>query len=311
MKLVVALGGNALLRRGEALDLETQRRNVSRAAEALGPLAAAHDLVVSHGNGPQVGLLALQAAAVAPAGDASLDVLDAETEGLIGYLVMLELQRLLPSREIATVLTRVVVDADDPAFAAPAKPVGPVYSASEAEAIRQRQDWTLAPDGGGIRRVVPSPAPRRIVELATIARLSAAGTIVICAGGGGIPIVETSSGGQRGVEAVIDKDATTALLAEALGADALLLLTDVDAVYERWPAPDARRIKSISPDGLGAFSFAAGSMGPKVAAAARFAGRTGRPARIGALDEAVEVLRERRGTSVRDGARLEYYEKER
>lgn len=307
MRLVVALGGNALLRRGEPLDLERQRRNVAWAATALRPLAEAHDLVVSHGNGPQVGLLALQAAAVGRASDAPLDILDAESEGMIGYLIMLELQSRLPSRRIVTLLTRVVVDPDDPAFATPTKPVGPVYSAAEAREIRRREAWALAPDGDGLRRVVPSPAPQRIVELETIADLTGAGTIVICAGGGGIPVVEAPSGGHRGIEAVIDKDATTALLAEGLSADALLLLTDVDAVYERWPTRPARRIKTVSPETLAGFAFETGSMGPKAAAAARFASRTGRSAGIGALDEAAEVLGGRRGTTVRRLAPLEYH----
>ena len=306
MKLVVALGGNALLRRGDSFDLKTQQRNAARAAASLEVLARDHPLVVSHGNGPQVGLLALQAAAMAPAGETSLDVLDAESEGMIGYLIMLELQNRLPRRQIATLLTRIVVDRDDPAFEAPTKPIGPHYTAAQAEEMRRRNAWSLAPDGDAFRRVVPSPAPRRIIELETIARLFAAGTIVICAGGGGIPVVETASGTQRGIDAVIDKDATAALLAEALGADALLLLTDVDAVYENWPAPPGRRIRSISPEALGAYSFAAGSMGPKVAAAGRFAQRTGQSAWIGALDDADEVLRGRRGTMVASGGTLSF-----
>lgn len=305
MRLIAALGGNALLRRGEPFRLATQQANAARAALALAPLAEAHALVLTHGNGPQVGHLALQAAALAPSDEAPLDLLDAESEGLIGYLLMAELQRRLPGREIVTLLTRVAVDPADPAFARPSKPIGPRYPADRLTALRRRTDWHFAPEGAGYRRVVASPAPRRILELAAIARLVEANALVICAGGGGIPVAETADGGHRGVEAVIDKDATSALLAESLGADALLLLTDVDAVRERWPDQDARRIRRAGPEALAGFAFAAGSMGPKVAAACDFARRTGRPAMIGALDDAAALLAGRSGTRIERDAGLQ------
>jgi carbamate kinase len=297
MRIVAALGGNALLRRGEPTDAATQRRNVSAAAAALAPLAAAHELVITHGNGPQVGLLALQDAADGAA-RAPLDVLDAETEGQIGYLIEQELgNRLGPERSCATLLTRVEVDAADPAFARPDKPVGPVYTQAEADRLVQDRGWAVAPEGERWRRVVASPRPRAIPGLAVVRLLLEHGVVTICAGGGGIPVARRPEGGFAGVEAVIDKDLTSALLARDLGADRLLLLTDVDAVHADWQTPRARPLRAATPEMLAGMDFAAGSMGPKVAAACDFA-RGGGIATIGRLDQAAALLDGTAGTRI-------------
>jgi carbamate kinase len=297
MRLVIALGGNALLRRGEPLTAANQRHNVGVAAAALAPLAGEHQLVITHGNGPQVGLLALQQAGQ-PESGYPLDVLDAETEGMIGYLLEQELMNRLPGRDCATLLTQIEVDPDDPAFRRPTKPIGPVYDRSRAERLAAAHGWSMAPDGDHYRRVVPSPEPRRILELAVIERLSRAGVIVICAGGGGIPAVRAADGRLAGIEAVIDKDLASGLLARELRADALLMLTDVDAVYSGWGGPDARPIRRSSPQALQAHDFAPGSMGPKVAAAIEFVTRGGGIAGIGRLEDAAVILRGEAGTLV-------------
>jgi carbamate kinase len=299
--IVAALGGNALLRRGEAPTAEAQRRNVRIAAEALAGLAAGRDLVVCHGNGPQVGLLALQALAYAAVPPYPLDVLGAESEGMIGYVIEQELAAVLPGRPVAALLTQVEVDPADPAFARPSKPIGPLYPAEEAGRLARERGWTMMRDGAGCRRAVPSPEPRRILELPTIALLVRAGVAVVCAGGGGIPVVVSGEGRVRGVEAVIDKDRTAALLAAALGADALAILTDVDAVYADWEGERRMAIRAAPPRALAAFAFAPGSMGPKVEAAARFASATGKPAVIGALADARALLDGRRGTTIAQG----------
>ena len=297
MRLVVALGGNALLRPGEPPEAEVQRANLRGAARALAPLVRDHELVITHGNGPQIGWLALQAAVSARPDP--LDVLGAESEALIGYLIEQELAPLLPECEIATLVTLVEVDAADRAFAAPTKPIGPRDTEAAARAIARERGWQIAPVEGGFRRVVPSPEPRRIRELGVIRRLARAGVVVVCAGGGGIPVVTTQAGTLRGVEAVIDKDLTAALLASELGADVLLLLTDVAAVYEDWPHPCERPIRSATPAALRARAFAVGSMGPKVEAACRFIERGGRVAAIGALDAVACLLEGSAGTIVR------------
>ncbi len=299
MRLVAALGGNALLRRGEAMELDTQRAHVREAAVALAGLAGQHSLVVTHGNGPQVGLLALQAEAYPDVRPYSLDVLDAESEGQIGYLLEQALRNALPRREVATLLTQVEVDPADPALAVPSKPIGPVYSAEIAERLARTRGWTLARDGAGLRRVVASPRPRRILELTTIVRLLDAGVIVICAGGGGIPVVVTPEGSARGLEAVIDKDRTAALLAECVGADGLLLLTDEAGVYDGWGGPEATLLQSETPRSLRQRSFDSGSMGPKVEAACAFVERTGGWAAIGALQDALRIALGQAGTQVR------------
>lgn len=298
MRIVVALGGNALLRRGEKADAAAQRANVTAAAAALAPLALDHDLVITHGNGPQVGLLILQAEAYGDVAPYPLDVLDAESEGMIGYLIDQELSNRLPDRRIATLLTRVEVAADDPAFADPDKPVGPVYDRTAADRIAGERGWAMIADGDGWRRAVPSPEPRRVLELDTIRLLLDAGVIVICAGGGGIPVVETESGGHAGIGAVIDKDATSALLAIELQADALMLLTDVDGLYLDWDSERPRLVASAGADRLSGYDFAVGSMAPKVEAACRFARATGRPTMIGGLADAGDILAGRAGTRI-------------
>src|SRR6056297_1475748 len=289
MLIVVALGGNALLRRGQALTAENQRENARTAAAALARiLRDGHDLVITHGNGPQVGLLALQGLAHKPDEAYPLDILGAETEGMIGYLIEQELENALDhDRTVATLLTQVRVDPDDPAFAAPTKFVGPVYDKAKAEEMAERHGWTVAQDGDNWRRVVPSPAPVEIPDLKVIRQLLGHGTVVICAGGGGIPVVARPDGGLTGVEAVIDKDAASALLAEALGADGLLMLTDVKGILRDFGTEDADRIDHLTPQEVHALDLPDGSMGPKAAAAARFAtSGPGRWAAIGKLDDA-------------------------
>ncbi len=299
MRVVIALGGNALLRRGQALTVENQRDNVKIAAQALAPIACDHNLVISHGNGPQVGLLALQSAAYQPEDAFPLDILDAETEGMIGYLIEQELVNRLPEqRRCATLLTQIEVDADDPAFKHPTKPIGPVYDEGEARKLARERGWRIAPDGAYYRRVVPAPKPRRILELSVIELLLNQDVVVICAGGGGIPIVCRQDGSLIGVEAVIDKDLASSLLARELNAEALLMLTDVDAVYQYWDTPKARPIRHLSPQQAARCSFAPGSMGPKVEAAVEFVAHSGGTAGIGALSDAYSILRGEAGTIV-------------
>jgi len=298
VRLVVAIGGNALLRRGEPLDAATQRRNVVTACRAIAALSPPHELIITHGNGPQVGLLALQAAALAAVAPYPLDVLDAQSEGMIGYLLEQELMNALPGREIVTLLTQVVVDADDPAFRHPTKPIGPVYPAAEGERLAAARGWPLAADGAGWRRVVASPAPRRIVELAAIRRLVNAGVIVICVGGGGVPVTLDANGRLRGAEAVIDKDAASALLAKGLAADGLLLLTDVPALLLGWGTPTPRAILRATPEGLGAQVFDPQSMGPKVRAGIGFVAAGGRFAAIGRLEDTALVAMGAAGTRI-------------
>ena len=300
MRIVVALGGNALLKRGEPMTYDAQRTNVRIAAVALADLAKDHQIIVAHGNGPQVGLLALQAAAYAPQTLWPLDVLGAETEGMIGYLIEQELMNALPpGAECATLLTRVEVDRTDAAFDQPTKPIGPVYTADEAKLVRAEHLWSMVSEPkGGLRRVVPSPMPQRILGLAAIHLLVDAGVCVICAGGGGIPVVRGDAGDMEGVEAVIDKDRTAALLAQELNADALLMLTDVAAVMRDWGMPNEAAIKTITPDALDKMTFAVGSMGPKIAAAIAFVRAGGQVAGIGCLQDARAILEGRAGTQV-------------
>ena len=304
MRIVVALGGNALLRRGEPLTAENQRANARAACKALAPVALEHDLVISHGNGPQVGLLALQGSAYTAVDTYPLDVLGAQTEGMIGYVIQQELGNELPfERHLATLLTMIEVDAGDPAFANPTKPIGPLYDASEAARLEAEKGWTFKPDGGGLRRVVPSPLPKRIFEIEAIKSLLDKGCVVICAGGGGIPTVytdEPAPAGRRlvGIEAVIDKDLASALLAESLAADLLAIVTDVDAVYTDWGTPQQRAIRRTTPAELAATDFAEGSMGPKVRAACQFVEQTGKRAVIGSIDDTPALVRGEAGTVV-------------
>ena len=300
MLVVVALGGNALLRRGEPFDMTVQRRNLACAAEAIAELAHEHALVVTHGNGPQIGFLALQGAASGT--PTPLDVLGAETEGMIGYLIEQVVRNELPDQEVASLLTQTVVEPNDPAFARPTKPIGPVYTAEDARQLAIARGWTFASDGPHQRRVVPSPEPREIVEIETIRLLVGYGVLVIAAGGGGIPVVVDATGGLRGVEAVVDKDLASALLALRLGADALLLLTDVPAVERDWGTPKATPIRHVTPAELRRLQFEAGSMGPKVEAACRFVEAGGQLAGIGTLGDAAQILAGRAGTVVRMGS---------
>ena len=304
MRVVVALGGNALLKRGEPMTAENQLANVRRAATALAPVLRQHQTVVTHGNGPQVGLLALQAAAYGGASAFPLDVLGAESEGMIGYLIEQELRNALgPQFSVAALLTQTVVDAHDPAFKNPTKPVGPVYERPEAERIAAERGWNVGADGSKFRRLVPSPEPREILEVRTIEILMKAGIAVISSGGGGIPVAQLPNGAYHRVEAVIDKDLASALLARELGADALVMLTDVTAVEVDHGTPSARAIRVASPTALSKLDFEAGSMGPKVAAAIGFVNETGGFAAIGRLEDVEAILDGRRGTQVRVDAR--------
>ena len=301
MRIVIALGGNALLRRGDPMTTEVQRRNIRTAAEAIAPLAAEHSIVVVHGNGPQVGLLSLQAESYHDAEPYPLDVLDAGTQGIVGYLIQQELRSLLPpDRHVATLLTMITVDPGDPAFASPAKFVGPVYAKEAADALAAEKGWAFKPDGTSWRRVVPSPQPRQILEIQPISWLLERGAVVICAGGGGIPIMYSSSGSGEvvGVEAVIDKDLASELLAEDVAADLFVMATDVDGVYVGWATPQQRRLDRATPEELADYQFAAGSMGPKVEAASRFAAKTGKRAAIGSLADITDIVAGQAGTSV-------------
>lgn len=299
MRVVAALGGNALLRRGQAMTADNQRENIRVAARALAPVADAHQLVITHGNGPQVGLLALQSAAYQDVEPYPLDVLGAESEGMIGYLLEQELGNLLhPDQPFATILTQIEVSPRDPAFQHPTKPIGPIYSKEEAERLAAERGWSIAPDNEHWRRVVPSPIPRRIFEIRVIELLVRQGVIVICAGGGGIPTMFLDDDTLVGVEAVIDKDRAGSLLARSLHAHAFLMLTDVDGAYLDWGKPTERRITRAHPDALEDLSFASGSMGPKVAAAIEFARSTSGTAAIGSLADAGGLLDGEAGTQV-------------
>jgi carbamate kinase len=301
MRVLVALGGNALLKRGEPMTAEAQRENIRTAARALAPVASNHQLVLSHGNGPQVGLLALQASAYKEVEAYPLDVLGAQTEGMIGYLIEQELGNVLPAEvPFATILTMVEVDTDDPAFADPTKFVGPIYADDAAEALAAEKGWIFKRDGDHLRRVVPSPAPKRIFEIRPIRWLLEHDVVVICAGGGGIPTTWVPGQGRTlgGVEAVIDKDFASELLSREVEADLFVMATDVDAVYENWGTADQRRIESVTPAELRRLQFAAGSMGPKVEAAARFVDATGKRAAIGALDDIEQIVNGTAGTQI-------------
>lgn len=257
--------------------------------------------MLSHGNGPQVGLLALQAAAYKDVEAYPLDLLGAQTEGMIGYLIEQELGNVLPAEvPFATVLTMVEVDRADPAFDDPTKFVGPIYDDAEAEQLAADKGWTFKRDGDHLRRVVPSPAPQRIFEIRPIRWLLEHGTLVICAGGGGIPTtwVEGEDRVLTGIEAVIDKDLASELLAREVDADLFVMATDVDGVYEGWGTPDQRRIEQATPAELRSQQFPAGSMGPKVEAAARFVEATGKRAAIGSLEDIEQIVEGLAGTNV-------------
>jgi carbamate kinase len=301
MRIVIALGGNALLKRGEPMTAGRQRSNVRIAAAALARVATDHELVISHGNGPQVGLLALQGAAYKDVDAYPLDVLGAETQGMIGYMVEQEVGNLLPiDRPLATLLTMVEVDPDDPAFTNPTKFVGPVYSKEEADAFAAEKGWTVKADGEYWRRVVPSPKPKRIFEIRPMRWLIERGVVVICAGGGGIPTMYEPGEDRHlvGVEAVIDKDLATSLLSQEIDADLFVMATDVDGVYVDWGTPGQRRLDRVTTDELRAISFPAGSMGPKVDAATGFVDASGKRAVIGSLDQLEAMVAGTAGTNV-------------
>ena len=298
MRLVIALGGNALLRRGEAMTAENQRDNVRIACQQIAKVADGVELVIAHGNGPQVGLLALQGNAYDAANPYPLDVLGAETEGMIGYMIEQELGNLLPFEvPFATILTQVEVDSADPAFRKPTKPIGPVYDKAEAERLAAEKGWSIAPDGDKFRRVVASPRPQRIFEIRPIKWLLEKGSVVICAGGGGIPTMYDGNK-LRGVEAVIDKDLCSALLAEQLACELLVIATDVDAAYVDWGKPTQKSIAAAHPDEIDKLGFAAGSMGPKVQAACEFARNTGSTAVIGSLENIEAIVQGTSGTRI-------------
>jgi carbamate kinase len=302
VRVVVALGGNALLRRGQPMTVDNQRENVRVACDRLAPIAAHHELVVSHGNGPQIGLLALEEAAYEEAPDSPLDVLGAETQGMIGYLIEQELGNRMPfEKPVASLLTMIEVDPDDPAFGDPTKPIGPLYLAADAAQLAAERGWVFKPDGSSMRRVVPSPAPKRIFEHRPIRWLLERGCVVICAGGGGIPTAYHSDRQLAGVEAVIDKDHASALLAADLDADVLIMATDTAAVFLGFGTPDQRAVARAHPDVLLAEhhrELAPGSMLPKVTAACNFARGTGHPAVIGALSDIDGMLAGTAGTRV-------------
>jgi len=312
LRVVVALGGNALLKRGEPLTAENQRANARVACKALAPVALEHELVISHGNGPQVGLLALQGSAYTEVDPYPLDLLGAQTEGMIGYLIQQELGNELPQeKRLASLLTLIEVDPKDPAFEDPTKPIGPVYEQDESERLAKEKGWVFKPDGDSFRRVVPSPLPKRIFGVEPVEWLLERDAVVICAGGGGIPVMYTDepvpAGRQLvGVEAVIDKDLASALLAKDIRADALAIVTDVDAVYADWGTPQQRAIRRATPEALAGTEFAAGSMGPKVRAACSFVEETGGLAAIGSIEDTPALLRGEAGTIVtRDAEGLE------
>lgn len=302
MRILIALGGNALLKRGEVLSPAHQQLAIDTAAQSLaGLVQAGHQVIITHGSGPQVGLLALQSAAGPAESALPLDVLDAESQGWLGFAIELELRNALPAgTEIVTLLTQIAVAADDPAFASPSKPIGPVYTEAEADRLAKAHGWSVAADGAGWRRVVASPSPVDVIERRSIARLVRAGALVICGGGGGIPVARDAANRWRGTEAVIDKDASSAMIARMIGADLLVILTDVAGVYLDYGKPEARLIRAASPGALAAHAidFHAGSMGPKVDAACDFAHRTGRRAAIGALDDLPAIIEDRAGTRI-------------
>ena len=301
MRVVMALGGNALLKRGEPMTADVQRGNLRMAARALASVAHKHQLVLSHGNGPQVGLLALQAAAFAEVEAYPLDVLGAQTEGMIGYILEQELGNLLPVEvPFATILTMVEVEPSDPAFGNPTKFVGPVYTKPQADQLASEKGWVFKPDGDRWRRVVPSPEPKRIFEIRPIRWLLDKDVVVICAGGGGVPTMYAPDADRTlvGVEAVIDKDLASQLLAREVGADLFVMATDVDGVYTGWGTPEQRRLERVTPSELRELAFAAGSMAPKVEAAVRFVEGTGKQAAIGGLAEIEAIVDGNAGTQV-------------
>ncbi|MHB7567669.1 carbamate kinase [Citrobacter braakii] len=296
-KIVIALGGNALLQRGEILSAENQQRSIQVFAEMASELARDYQLVIVHGNGPQVGLLALQNAAYKESPAWPLDILVAESQGMIGFAIAQALASSTGNAPVTTLMTRVEVDPQDDAFSTPGKYIGPVYQPDQQTELEERYGWQMKADGQYIRRVVPSPIPLKILDSDAICTLMDAGHMVICCGGGGIPVIAQGDGYQ-GTEAVIDKDLTAAVLAQSINADHLLILTDADAVYENWGTPQARALRDVTPEELAPFAAPDGAMGPKAAAVIQFVKQTGNAAFIGALKDAPQVLAGEKGTCV-------------
>ena len=307
MKVVIALGGNALLRRGERADADVQMANGRIAAKAVAEIAKEHNVVLTHGNGPQVGLLALQADAYKDVKPYPFDVLGAESQGMIGYMVAQCVGNDLPDRQVVNIITQTEVDPQDPAYSDPRKFVGPVYDKETAEKLAAERGWTIAADGKYFRRVVPSPQPKKIVEIETIRQLVDAGAMVIASGGGGIPVVRDENGKLQGSEAVIDKDMSASIMADELDADALLILTDAPSIALDWGTPDQKEIKEVSPEKLQEYSFAKGSMGPKVEAVCRFANTGKGFGAVGRLEDALDILNGKAGTIIRKNAEFKLY----
>lgn len=295
--VIVALGGNALLRRGEPLEAETQRVNIATAAKTIAEIASEYNVVLVHGNGPQVGLLALQGLEYKKVNPYPLDVLGSETQGMIGYMLMQELKNCLPKTDVTCMLTQMTVDPEDPAFVNPTKPIGPIYQENEARLLAEKYHWTIKPDGDYFRRVVPSPLPTGIIEVNAISALIEHNHLVICAGGGGIP-VKYENQKLVGVEAVIDKDMSAAFLAKQLDADALLILTDTDAVYLDWGKPTQEAIRTTTPNLLAKHQFDDGSMGPKINASCEFINSGGQFVGIGSLQDGLRILKGEAGTNI-------------
>lgn len=307
MKVVIALGGNALLRRGERADADVQMANVRIAAKAVAEIAKEHNVVLTHGNGPQVGLLALQADAYKDVTPYPFDVLGAESQGMIGYMVAQCVGNDLPDCQVVNIITQTEVDPNDPAYSDPRKFVGPVYDKETAEKLAAERGWTIAADGKYFRRVVPSPQPKKIVEIDTIRQLVDSGAMVIASGGGGIPVIRNEQGRLEGSEAVIDKDMSASIMAAELDADALLILTDAPSIALDWGTPDQKEIKEVSPEKLQEYSFAKGSMGPKVEAVCRFANTGKGFGAVGRLEDALDILNGKAGTIIRKGADFKLY----
>ncbi|MGD9638298.1 MAG: carbamate kinase [Alphaproteobacteria bacterium] len=308
MRVVIALGGNALIRRGEKAEASTQMKNIDIACKSISEIAKEHQVVLTHGNGPQVGLLALQADSYKDVTPYPLDVLGAETQGMIGYMLDQSLENLMPNQKIAIILTQIEVDPNDNAFKNPTKPIGPVYDQATAEKLAADRGWTIAPDGNYFRRVVPSPEPMEIVEKRSINLLVENDVLVVCNGGGGIPVMKQNDGKLKGIEAVIDKDRAAALLAKEVKADALVILTDAEAVATDWGKPDSKNIKTASPEDMKQWKFPAGSMGPKVDACCAYAKANPKGiACIGRLEDALDILAGKKGTIIKSDAKLTYY----
>lgn len=308
MRIVIALGGNAILQRGQPLEEAIQKENIQTAAKSIAEVARKHQVILTHGNGPQVGLLALQNDAYKEVSPYTLDVLGAETEGMIGYLFEQALRNILPNRQVITLLTQTVVDESDPAFQSPSKFVGPVYDKPQADKLTQEKQWVMKPDGQYYRRVVPSPMPQSILELPVIKHIAQDhNIIVICTGGGGIPVIQNQQGLQ-GIEGVVDKDRASNVLAQGIEADGLIMLTDVDAVETNFGQPDSKKIKQATPEMMKQFNFAKGSMGPKVESACEFVKAGGKFAGIGSLFDAIDLINGNSGTVItRDCEEIIYY----